>query len=189
MAIRIDRVVTRGGDCGQTSLGDGVRVSKADRRVEAMGAVDELNAHIGLLEYLCRVEKGDAESAEVLRCIQGGLFDLGADICMPPKEGERRDFVLSAASIAWLEKHIEEMAKNLPTLTSFILPGGGQVAAQAHIIRTVTRRAERRLVALGGECDIGVRFLNRLSDYFFQFARKANDNGARDILWQPRQWS
>ncbi|MBR0559130.1 cob(I)yrinic acid a,c-diamide adenosyltransferase [Neokomagataea anthophila] len=189
MVIRIDRVVTRGGDRGQTSLGDGQRVSKADARVEAMGAVDELNAQIGMLEYLCRVECGDTAGAGTLRSIQGGLFDLGADICMPPNSDKQRDPVLSAESVLWLEKEIAELGKDLPALTSFILPGGGRVAAQAHIVRTVARRAERRVVALEGNLDVGVRFLNRLSDYFFQYARKANDNGACDILWQPRQWS
>lgn len=189
MTIRIDRVVTRGGDRGQTSLGDGTRVSKADLRVEAMGAVDELNAHIGVLEHLCRVEGGTTDSVEALRQIQGGLFDLGADICMPLSVKEGRSPVLAEASVQWLENAITELGKNLPDLTSFILPGGHPIAAQAHVVRTVARRAERRVVALQDELDIGVRFLNRLSDYFFQFARKANDHGASDILWQPRQWS
>ncbi len=142
--VRIDRVVTRGGDGGETSLGDGQRVPKDSPRIEAMGAVDEANAAIGMLRTLTRDLA--AEDAMLAR-IQNDLFDLGADLCVP---GDRADRLrLNAAPLERLDAEIAAMNATLPPLTSFILPGGTDAAAQAHLARVAVRRAERRVLGVG----------------------------------------
>ena len=141
--VRIDRVVTRGGDGGQTSLGDGVRVAKDSARVEAIGAVDEANAALGLLRALL-----EGEEAAMLARIQNDLFDLGADLCVPGLEATR--LRLTDSQSARLEAEIAAMNAALPPLASFVLPGGTQAAAHAHLARTIARRAERRVVTLAG---------------------------------------
>ncbi len=146
--VRIDRVVTRGGDGGETSLGDGTRVPKDALRVEAFGTVDEANACIGLLRLHCA---DDPEADAMLARIQNDLFDVGADLCVPGDAGERLR-VTDAPSLR-LEAEVAAMNADLPPLTSFILPGGTPAAAYAHLARTVVRRAERltaRLIAGGG---------------------------------------
>jgi cob(I)alamin adenosyltransferase len=183
--VRIDRVVTRGGDKGETSLGDGTRVAKDALRVEAFGSVDEANAAIGVLRVHVRQ---DAEADAMLARIQNDLFDLGADLCVPGMAGER--LRLTDAPGARLEREIAAMNATLASLTSFILPGGTPAAAQAHVARTLVRRAERRVVALARAEPEAVnpaviRFLNRLSDHLFVLGRKLNDNGAADVLWVP----
>lgn len=183
--VRLDRIVTRGGDSGQTSLGDGTRVSKACPRIEAMGTVDELNALLGLLDCSLRSEESIRDLSSDIRKIQSCLFDLGADLCIPDKE---RPQSLTVKAVSWLEERIEDMRLQQPPLKSFILPGGSLVSAHAHMARTVARRAERRIVILEHGPQEGLRFLNRLSDYFFVLARHANAHGADDILWQPGQW-
>ncbi len=179
--IRIDRVVTRGGDGGKTSLGDGTRVDKDDVRVEAYGAVDESNAAIGLLRLHCA---GDAEADAMLARIQNDLFDVGADLCVPGESGER--LRLTDVPGARLEAEVEAMNAALPALTSFILPGGTPAAAHAHLARTLVRRAERRVVQLAREQVVNpavIRFLNRLSDHLFVLGRRLNPGG--DVLWTP----
>jgi cob(I)alamin adenosyltransferase len=178
--IRIDRVVTRGGDGGQTSLGDGTRVPKHSARVEAIGAVDEANACIGLL---CAAAPSHAA---MLARIQNDLFDLGADLCVPGQAGDR--LRLNDAPVLRLEAEVARMNSALPPLTSFILPGGNEAAARAHHARTVVRRAERALVRLAADEELNsvmIRYLNRLSDHLFVLARVLNGNGARDVLWRP----
>jgi cob(I)alamin adenosyltransferase len=178
--VRIDRVVTRGGDDGETSLGDGQRVPKDSPRIEAMGAVDEANAAIGMLRTLTRDLA--AEDAMLAR-IQNDLFDLGADLCVP---GDRADRLrLNAAPLERLDAEIAAMNATLPPLTSFILPGGTDAAAQAHLARVAVRRAERRVLGVGDLNPLIQRYLNRLSDHLFVLARVLNASAASDVLWVP----
>lgn len=183
--IRIDRVVTRGGDGGQTSLGDGARVEKDDLRVEAYGTVDEANATIGLLRLHTATGPGaDLEADAMLGRIQNDLFDVGADLCVPGEAGER--LRLTDAPSARLEAEIIAMNESLPPLASFILPGGAPAAAHAHLARTAVRRAERLVVALARREAVNpavVRLLNRLSDHLFVLGRRLNAGG--DVLWTP----
>jgi cob(I)alamin adenosyltransferase len=176
--VRIDRVVTRGGDSGETSLGDGSRVRKDSAVIDAIGAVDEANAVIGVL----RLHTSDAPDVMLAR-IQNDLFDLGADLCVPGDGGAR--LRLTDAPVDRLEREVAAMNETLPALTSFILPGGCPGAAYAHMARTVVRRAERTVVALEGINPAVVRYLNRLSDHLFVMARVLNENGAGDVLWVP----
>ena len=187
--VRLTRIYTRGGDKGQTSLGDGSRVAKQSLRVEAYGTVDEANAAIGLARLYV-----DAEADSMLARIQNELFDLGADLCTP-EEGKRAAGTrkagalrIVAAQVARLEREIDAMNAALRPLDSFILPGGTAAAAHLHLARTVTRRAERLVCALAAAEKINpeaVKYLNRLSDHLFVLGRRVNDNGAKDVLWQP----
>jgi cob(I)alamin adenosyltransferase len=182
--VRLTRIYTRGGDKGETSLGDGSRVAKHSLRVEAYGTVDEANAAIGLVRlYL------DGEEDQMLARIQNDLFDLGADLCTP-EDGRRAAGALRivAAQVARLEAEIDRMNAALKPLDSFILPGGTATAAHLHLARTVTRRAERLVCALTAAEPVNpeaVKYLNRLSDHLFVLGRRVNDNGAKDVLWQP----
>jgi cob(I)alamin adenosyltransferase len=178
--VRIDRVVTRGGDAGQTSLGNGVRVRKNAPLIEAIGAVDEANAAIGVLRL---TTAGAPDAAEMLARIQNDLFDLGADLCVPGEGGDR--LRLTDAPVLRLEAEIAAMNTVLPPLTSFILPGGTPGAAHAHMARVIIRRAERAVVALDGVNPAVKCYLNRLSDHLFVLARRLNNNGAGDVLWVP----
>ena len=216
--VRIDRVVTRGGDTGETSLGDGSRIRKNSALIEAIGAVDEANAAIGLIRaagtYVTatlatvsgaaitgatgtpeafRQPVGLSETAGtamgagttdlMLSRIQNDLFDLGADLCVPGEGGER--LRLTEAPVRRLEAEVEAMNESLPPLTSFILPGGTEAAARAHLARTIVRRAERAVAALETVNPATFRYLNRLSDHLFVLSRVLNDNGAGDVLWVP----
>ena len=179
--VKIDRVVTRGGDGGQTSLGDGARVGKDDPRVEAVGAVDEANAAIGLLRLHTAA---DPQADGMLARIQNDLFDVGADLCVPGEAGDR--LRLTDAPSLRLEHEVAAMNAALPPLTSFILPGGTPAAAYAHVARTVVRRAERSVVSLSHAQSLNpavIRFLNRLSDHLFVLSRRLN--AGQDVLWAP----
>lgn len=178
--VRIDVVVTRGGDGGETSLGDGVRVRKDSPRIAAIGAVDEANATIGVLRVQTREQ---AETDAMLARVQNDLFDLGADLSVPGEGGER--LRLNDAPTLRLEAEIARMNAALPPLRSFILPGGSAGAAYAHLARTVVRRAERAVIAVEGLNPAIRQYLNRLSDHLFVLARVLNDNGAADVLWVP----
>jgi cob(I)alamin adenosyltransferase len=178
--VRIDRVVTRGGDAGETSLGDGSRISKADPRIEAIGAVDEANASIGVMRlHTPRHVREDA----MLARIQNDLFDVGADLCVPGGGSDR--LRLTAAAVARLESEVAEMNQSLPPLKSFILPGGTEAAAFAHFARVAARRAERVAVSVGDVNPVVLQYLNRLSDHLFVLARVLNENTATDVLWVP----
>lgn len=182
--VRLTRIYTRGGDKGETSLGDGARVPKQSLRVEAYGTVDETNAAIGLAR-LHTVGEDDA----MLGRIQNDLFDLGADLCTP-EDGRRAAGALRivAAQTTRLETEIDAMNTALRPLDSFILPGGTPAAAALHLARTVARRAERLVCALAAEEAVNpeaAKYLNRLSDHLFVLSRRLNDNGARDVLWRP----
>ncbi|HEX3861346.1 MAG TPA: cob(I)yrinic acid a,c-diamide adenosyltransferase [Stellaceae bacterium] len=182
--VRLTRIYTRGGDRGETSLGDGSRVPKHALRVEAYGTVDEANATIGLARL-----QADPETDAMLGRIQNDLFDLGADLCTP-EDGRRAAGALRivAVQVERLEHEIDAMNAALLPLDSFILPGGTPAAAYLHLTRTVTRRAERLVCALAETETVNpeaVKYLNRLSDHLFVLGRRVNDNGAHDVLWQP----
>lgn len=181
--VVLNRIYTRTGDAGTTALGDGSRVAKTDVRVEAYGTVDESNAAIGLAAL--RAEGG---MAEALARIQNDLFDLGADLCVPPKPGEEGRLRVAASQVERLEREIDAMNRSLSPLRSFVLPGGSELAAFLHMARTASRRAERRVVALAAAEEVNEaarRYLNRLSDWLFVAARVANDDGRSDVLWSP----
>jgi cob(I)alamin adenosyltransferase len=180
--VRLDKIYTRGGDGGETGLGDGSRVSKAGARIAAMGAVDEANSAIGVARV---VADGDIDA--MLARIQNDLFDLGADLSAP-QDGRKADGRLrvAAAQVERLEQEIDAMNDGLAPLTSFILPGGTALAAHLHLARAIARRAEAAIVALSQAEDINpatIRYANRLSDHLFVMARVAN--GGDDVLWVP----
>ena len=181
--VKLDIITTRGGDGGETSLGDGARVRKDALRVEAYGTVDEANAAIGVL----RLHTGEDTAADaMLARIQNDLFDIGADLCVPGEAGAR--LRVADTQSARLEAELAEMNAAMPSLKSFVLPGGSAGAAVAHVARTVTRRAERLVVALAAAEEVNpavIRYLNRLSDHLFVLARRLNGNGSGDVLWVP----
>ncbi len=182
--VKLDKIYTRGGDKGETSLGSGARIKKHALRVAAYGTSDEANAVIGI----ARLHTGGEADAMLAR-IQNDLFDLGADLCTP-EGGERRSGALRVTSdqVARLETEIDAMTKSLKPLTSFILPGGTPAGAHLHLARTVVRRCERLLTELADAEPINpecVKYVNRLSDHLFQLARHVNDDGERDVLWKP----
>ena len=183
MMVKLDVIMTRGGDGGETSLGDGARVRKDALRVEAYGTVDEANAAIGVLRLHAQE---DAEADAMLARIQNDLFDIGADLCVPGEAGAR--LRVADTQSARLEAELAAMNGQMPALKSFVLPGGAPGAAAAHVARTVVRRAERLVVALAAEEEVNpavIRYLNRLSDHLFVLARRLNGNGAGDVLWVP----
>jgi cob(I)alamin adenosyltransferase len=185
--VRLDRITTRGGDGGETSLVDGSRVSKANARIEAIGAVDEANAAIGLL----RLHTAAAPAVDAaLGRIQNDLFDLGADLATPLRENEAPGSALRIVpdQLARLEAEILSFNADLPSLKSFVLPGGTIAAAHAHLARTAARRAERAVAQLGAVEPLNpdaLKFLNRLSDLLFVLGRVLNDGATRDVLWTP----
>ncbi len=182
--VRLTRIYTRGGDTGETSLGDGSRVAKPDLRVAAFGTVDEANAAIGLARL-----HATAEIDAMLARIQNDLFDLGADLSTPEsgKRGKEALRIL-ASQVERLEREIDAMNAELKPLDSFVLPGGTPCAAHLHLARTVVRRAERLAAELARRDKINpeaLKYLNRLSDHLFVLSRHVNDKGGRDVLWQP----
>ncbi len=185
--VVLNRIYTRTGDDGETRLASGAPVSKSNPRVEAYGTVDELNAVLGV----ARLHSGQNDRIDaMLGRIQNELFDLGADLATPldpPPKWEALRIVPS--QIDRLESEIDWMNESLKALDSFILPGGAPLSAHLHLARTVCRRAERDAVRLmeAGEAvnPEAVRYLNRLSDHLFVAARRANANGAGDVLWKP----
>lgn len=191
--VRLDRITTRGGDRGETSLGDGTRVRKDALRIEAIGRVDEANAAIGLLRIVTAAGAPGSDLAEadaMLDRIQHDLFDLGADLCMPVEPGEdpARRLRIVPAQLERLEAEVAAMNADLPALKSFVLPGGSAASAWAHHARTVARAAERAVVALAGAEAVNadaVRYLNRLSDHLFVLGRWLNGRGASEVLWRP----
>jgi cob(I)alamin adenosyltransferase len=186
--VKLDVITTRGGDGGETSLGDGTRVRKDAPRIEAIGAVEEANAALGLVRL--HTAGTDPEADAMLARIQNEMFDLGADLCVPATESKGRSRLrVDDAQCARLEQEVAAMNAVLPPLTSFILPGGTPAAASAHLARTIVRRAERLVVRLtteeGGVNLAVVRYLNRLSDHLFVLSRRLNGNGAGDVMWVP----
>ncbi|MGH1330508.1 MAG: cob(I)yrinic acid a,c-diamide adenosyltransferase [Paracoccaceae bacterium] len=185
--VVLNKIYTRTGDGGDTALGNGARVAKHDPRVEAYGTVDETNATLGL----ARLHASGQLDAQ-LALIQNDLFDLGADLCRPEMDkdadAEYPPLRISDAQTIRLENEIDAMNSQLDPLRSFILPGGTPLAAHLHLCRTVSRRAERLATELATHEAVNpaaIRYLNRLSDWFFVAARSANDNGTGDVLWIP----
>jgi cob(I)alamin adenosyltransferase len=182
--VRLTKIYTRGGDRGETSLGDGQRVAKHDLRVAAYGTVDEANAAIGLARLY---SEGDADA--MLARIQNDLFDLGADLCTPEKEDAKRPRLrITQAQVDRLEREIDALNAELAPLDSFILPGGKPAAAHLHLARAVTRRAERLMTELDTTEPLNpatIKYVNRLSDHLFVLGRHLNDKGACDVLWRP----
>lgn len=188
--VRLTRIYTKGGDKGETSLGDGARVAKHDLRVAAYGTVDEANAAIGLARLHLADTGTDADA--ILGRVQNDLFDLGADLCRPDSETPPKHSPLrvTAGQVARLEGEIDRINADLAPLTSFVLPGGTAGAAYLHLARTVARRAEREMTALAETEAVNpeaIRYINRLSDLLFVLARALNDGGAQDVLWAPGQ--
>lgn len=185
--VVLSKIYTKTGDKGETALGNGARVPKQSPRVSAYGTVDETNATVGLARLHAA---GDMDAA--LARVSNDLFDLGADLCTPDRHlDSTRSYTplrMIAAQVERLEREIDVLNARLTPLRSFILPGGSALAAHLHLCRTVCRRAERLVVELAAEEDVNpeaVRYLNRLSDWFFVTGRIANDDGAKDVLWVP----
>ena len=179
--VRLTRIYTRAGDKGETSLGDGSRVPKLDCRIGAFGAVDELNSHVGL----ALAAEPPEELRAVLEQVQNELFDVGADMSVPYGVGDGR-LRVDTAKIDRLEELCDRFNADLPELRSFVLPGGGELAARLHVARAVCRRAERDALAAAEEVDVNplvVVYLNRLSDLLFILARTAA--GGDVPLWKP----
>jgi len=187
MTIHLTRIYTRLGDGGETDLADLSRVLKTDPRIEAVGAVDELNAVIGVA--LATSEGSPEEYTDWLQQIQNDLFDIGADLSHPgaptPDAAER---AVDEQYVTWLETICDQVNADLPTLRSFVLPGGTVLAAHLHMCRTVCRRAERRALAVPDVSRHVTRYLNRLSDLLFILSRAAN-TGGEEPVWQPRHRS
>ena len=184
----LNRIYTRGGDTGETSLGDGARVHKTHPRIMAYGGVDELNAVLGV----ALAAGVPAELAVWLRQIQNDLFDVGADLCVPEAESkpERPPLRVTAAQVTRLERWIDALNERLAPLTSFVLPGGSTAAAHLHHARAVCRRVETGVWRLAESEMINAQvtaYLNRLSDLLFVMSRIGNDDGRSDVLWQPGQ--
>jgi cob(I)alamin adenosyltransferase len=182
--VRLTRIYTRGGDAGETSLGDGSRAPKQSLRIAAFGTVDEANAVIGIARL-----HAEGEVDQALARIQNDLFDLGADLCNP-EAGRRSEGALriAAAQVARLEQEIDGWNAPLKPLGSFVLPGGTPLAAQLHLARTVVRRAERLTAALAASEQVNpeaLKYLNRLSDHLFVLSRHVNAAGGGDVLWKP----
>ena len=180
--VKLDRIYTRGGDAGETSLGDGTRLPKHAPRITALGEVDEANAAIGMARA-----GADPALCTVLAMIQNELFDLGADLCVPAGDPRAR-LRVTGAQVARLEAEIDAANDSLPALDSFVLPGGTETAARLHFARCVVRRAERAVAALAAREPVNpaaLAYLNRLSDHLFVAARQANDGGRRDVKWRP----
>lgn len=179
------KIYTKTGDSGSTSLFGGMRLPKSHIRIEAYGTIDELNAFTGLLRDL--VENDEVK--EFLTGIQNTLFNVGSNLAVEPGKSMPVP-PLEEASIHQLEQAIDHMEEELPPLKNFVLPGGHSTVSVCHVARTVCRRAERATVALSlsdsGTDGIFIRYLNRLSDYFFVLSRKlAKDLGAQELLWKP----
>ena len=178
MAHRLTKIATRTGDAGDTGLGDGKRVPKESARVRTLGDIDELNSAIGVL----LAEDVPAAMRAALEQVQQDLFDLGGEVSIPGHA------IVSEEQVARLDAQLEDWNRELPALKEFILPGGSRAAAAAHLARTVCRRAERSLVALGRGEPVGERarqYLNRLSDLLFVAGRLLNRHAGRDdVLWR-----
>ena len=185
--VVLNKIYTKTGDAGETALGNGARVAKHAMRVTAYGTTDELNSIVGLARL-----HADGQMDQYLSLIQNDLFDLGADLCRPDMEkdaeAEYPPLRMVAAQVDRLEAEIDDMNARLEPLRSFILPGGTALSAYLHQCRTVARRAERLTVELATMESVNpaaVKYLNRLSDWFFVAARIANDDGKADVLWVP----
>jgi cob(I)alamin adenosyltransferase len=187
--VVLNRIYTRTGDDGTTALGSGERRPKYDLRISAYGTVDETNAAIGVVRlHLSQAPDLDA----MLGLVQNDLFDLGADLAVPQREGKTERLRVLSTQVERLERDIDTLNAGLADLTSFVLPGGTPAAATLHVARTVCRRAERLMVELAAQpnepvSEAAIQYMNRLSDFLFVASRAMNDNGTGDVLWVPGQ--
>jgi cob(I)alamin adenosyltransferase len=187
--VVLNKIYTRTGDDGTTALGSGRRVAKYDLRVECYGTLDETNAAIGLARLHTRQSLPVLDA--MLARIQNDLFDLGADLCFPDETRDARGRLqVTDAQVERIESEIDTLNGELQPLRSFVLPGGTPAASFLHLARTVSRRAERLMVALASRPDepvgdAALRYINRLSDFLFVAARLANDKGKADVTWVP----
>jgi len=183
--MKLDKIYTRTGDEGKTSLGDGTRLPKFHLRVAAYGSIDEANSVLGL----AILHVAEHEVLLLLRHIQNDLFDVGADLCRPElPSAEKPVLRITEDQVVWLEHQIDRFNADLEPLTTFVLPGGSPASAYLHHARTVTRRAERDVVRLAADEPVNpavLRYVNRLSDLLFVLARCLNDKGKEDVRWQP----
>jgi cob(I)alamin adenosyltransferase len=181
--VRLTKIYTRGGDAGETSLGDGARVSKLDARISAFGTVDEVNAAVGVV----LAGECPAEIRDVLERVQNELFDVGADLSVPIEREAR--LRVTQSQVDGLERDCDRFNESLPELKSFVLPGGTETAARLHVARSACRRAEREAIAAANVVGVdptALVYLNRLSDLLFILARSANAAAGRDEpLWRP----
>ncbi len=189
--MRIDKVYTRGGDKGETSLIGGDRVSKADPRLDCYGTVDEINATLGLVRTALEASQAGPQLLPVIHRVQNELFNLGAELAAPDPETRAKLPRIEQRHVDGLERDIDAVNDDLPPLKSFVLPGGGWASAYFHLARTVCRRGERLVVALAQAEDIGgdlpIRYLNRLSDALFVWGRWcALKDGQPEPLWDSR---
>jgi|SRR5271169_500796 len=196
--VVLNKIYTRTGDDGTTALGTGERRKKYDLRISAYGTIDETNAAIGVARLHTT---DDAALDDALSRVQNDLFDVGADLCTPVKEGGKGDggkgpggarLTVTDNQVTWLETEIDRLNAGLSPLRSFVLPGGGAAAAHLHLARTICRRAERLIAELAKEPNELVtaavlKYVNRLSDFLFVASRYANGKGAGDVLWKPGQ--
>ena len=183
--VKLNKIYTRTGDDGTTGLVDGSRCPKHSARIEAIGAVDEANSALGLAAAVL-----DGDAREAVTRIHNDLFDLGADLATPGEEFAPSEMVLRIvpAQAEWLEARIDAATERLTPLSSFVLPGGSEAAARVHVARASVRRAERAMTALAEQVPVNpaaLAYVNRLSDYLFQLARLANDEGRADVTWVP----
>jgi cob(I)alamin adenosyltransferase len=191
--VILNRIYTRTGDDGTTSLGSGARRKKYDLRVDAYGTVDEANAVIGLVRLHTAGDTAlDKSLDKSLGRIQNDLFDVEADLCLAEKGPGGAKLTVTDAQVAWLEAEIDRLNAGLEPLKSFILPGGSPASAYLHLARTVCRRAERIMVELKDQpgevvSAPSLKYINRLSDYLFVAGRYANNKGVGDVLWAPGQ--
>ena len=189
--LALNRIYTKGGDKGETSLVGGQRLPKDARRIEAYGTVDELNAFLGAARLSAEEQPKLLPLARILKRVQHELFNLGSILATRPEDVHPRQPRVTAAEVRQLEAEIDAMNAGLPALRSFVLPGGCRINTELHVCRTVCRRAERICVALAREDDAppeAVQYLNRLSDAFFVWSRWAcQELGAAESLWEPNQ--
>jgi cob(I)alamin adenosyltransferase len=187
--VVLNRIYTRTGDDGTTALGSGERRPKHNLRIGAFGTVDETNAAIGIVRlHLAEARDLDA----MLGLVQNDLFDLGADLAVPQREGKSERLRILPSQVERLERDIDALNAKLSPLNSFVLPGGTPAAAYLHLARTICRRAERLIVELAAKPDepvndAAIQYMNRLSDFLFVASRAVNKNGAADVLWVPGQ--
>jgi cob(I)alamin adenosyltransferase len=187
--VVLNRIYTRTGDDGTTSLGSGARRKKYDLRVAAYGTLDEVNATIGIVRLHTA---GDAALDQALARIQNDLFDVEADLCLAEKGPGGARLTVTETQVTWIEGEIDRFNAELAPLRSFVLPGGAPAASYMHLARTICRRAERIMVELRDQpgeevTDASLKYVNRLSDFLFVAGRHVNDKGARDVLWAPGQ--
>jgi len=187
--VVLDKIYTRTGDDGTTALGSGERRPKYDLRISAYGTVDETNAAIGIVR-LHLAEARDLDT--MLGLVQNDLFDLGADLAVPQREGKAERLRVVSSQVKRLERDIDSLNAGLTPLQSFVLPGGTPAAAYLHLARTICRRAERMMVELAARpdepvSDAAIQYINRLSDFLFVASRSVNNNGVGDVLWVPGQ--